>query len=164
MPVACFPAVGDSHGTRAAASESRRQVPFSILRRSWLEAPQNAFDPELTQTGIFSENCRVDCCPPGFLPLWYQSARFSRFPILAAACSCTLFVAWVLVARVNPALLCPSMLDTVFTSMPFCKARVAKVCPYGIITTNRKSPVFQGFSVIRQGFSSFSNPKNQAAK
>ena len=40
----------------------------------------------------------------------------------------------------------------------------AKVCPYGIITTNRKSPVFQGFSVIRQGFSSFSNPKNQAAK
>ena len=39
-----------------------------------------------------------------------------------------------------------------------------KECPYGIITTNRKSPVFQGFSVIRQGFSSFSNPKNQAAK
>jgi len=41
---------------------------------------------------------------------------------------------------------------------------VAQECPYGIITTNRKSPVFQGFSVIRQGFSSFSNPKNQAAK
>ena len=39
-----------------------------------------------------------------------------------------------------------------------------KVCPYGIITTNRKSPVYQGFSVIWQGFSSFSKPKNQAAK
>ena len=42
--------------------------------------------------------------------------------------------------------------------------RVAKVCPYGIITTNRKSPVHQGFSVIWQGFSSFSKPKNRAAK
>ena len=60
MPVACFPAVGDSHGTQAAASKSRRQVPFSILRRSWLEAPQNAFDPDLTQTGIFSE---MNCTP-----------------------------------------------------------------------------------------------------
>ena len=37
-------------------------------------------------------------------------------------------------------------------------------CPYGIITTNRKSPVYQGFSVIWQGFSSFSKPKNRAAK
>ena len=39
------------------------------------------------------------------------------------------------------------MLDTVFTSTPFCSAKVANVCPYGIITTNRKSPVYQGFSV-----------------
>ena len=38
------------------------------------------------------------------------------------------------------------------------------LCPYGIITTNRKSPVYQGFSVIWQGFSSFSKPKNRAAK
>ena len=29
---------------------------------------------------------------------------------------------------------------------------LAYVCPYGIITTNRKSPVYQGFSVIWQGF------------
>ena len=41
---------------------------------------------------------------------------------------------------------------------------IALVCPYGIITTNRKSPVYQGFSVIWQGFSSFSKPKNRAAK
>ena len=41
---------------------------------------------------------------------------------------------------------------------------LAPVCPYGIITTNRKSPVYQGFSVIWQGFSSFSKPKNRAAK
>lgn len=39
-----------------------------------------------------------------------------------------------------------------------------QLCPYGIITTNRKSPVYQGFSVIWQGFSSFSKPKNRAAK
>ena len=39
----------------------------------------------------------------------------------------------------------------------------ADMCPYGIITTNQKSPIFQGFSVIRQGFSSFSKPKNLAA-
>ena len=38
------------------------------------------------------------------------------------------------------------------------------LCPYGIITTNRKSPVYQGFSAIWQGFSSFSKPKNRAAK
>ena len=41
---------------------------------------------------------------------------------------------------------------------------VALLCPYGIITTNRKSPVYQWFSVIWQGFSSFSKPKNRAAK
>ncbi len=58
----------------------------------------------------------------------------------------------------------PNRADTVRTSALFEISSVAEVCLYGIITTNRKSPVFQGFSVIRQGFSSFSNPKNQAAK
>lgn len=28
MPVACFPNLGESHGTQAAALMSRRQVPF----------------------------------------------------------------------------------------------------------------------------------------
>jgi len=65
---------------------------------------------------------------------------------------------------VKDAFVCPRIVDKVFASTPLVRAWVAKVCPYGIITTNRKSPVFQGFSVIRQGFSSFSNPKNQAAK
>ena len=36
---------------------------------------------------------------------------------------------------------------------------LAWLCPYGIITTNRKSPVFQGFSVIRQGFHPFPTRK-----
>jgi hypothetical protein len=31
------------------------------------------------------------------------------------------------VSRVKPALKCPSIPDTVFTSTPFCRARVAKV-------------------------------------
>ena len=31
--------------------------------------------------------------------------------------------------------------DGVFASTPFFREKVAKVCPYGIITTNRKSPV-----------------------
>ena len=47
---------------------------------------------------------------------------------------------------------------------PICSFSEALQCPYGIITTNRKSPVYQGFSVIWQGFSSFSKPKNRAAK
>jgi hypothetical protein len=57
--------------------------------------PQNAFDPGLTQTGKFTEKHRVDFCPPGFVHLQDHSACFSRLPIFAAACSCTLFVAWV---------------------------------------------------------------------
>ena len=54
-PVDTFLARGRIHGTQAAAPKSRRQVPFSILRRSWLEAPQNAFDPELTKREFFQK-------------------------------------------------------------------------------------------------------------
>ena len=57
---------GRIHGTQAAAPKSRRQVSFFVLHILWLEAPQNALDPDLTQTGNFSEKCRVDCCLPGF--------------------------------------------------------------------------------------------------
>ena len=46
----------------------------------------------------------------------------------------------------------PRMPATVATSVPPAIIRLAAVCPYGIITTNRKSPVYQGFSVIWQGF------------
>ena len=53
---------------------------------------------------------------------------FQQAPHLCRCLFLHLVVAWVYVARVNPALLCPNMLDTVFTSIPFCKARVAKVC------------------------------------
>ena len=59
---------------------------------------------------------------------------------------------------------CPNISDNDLTSNPTSTARVANVCPYGIITTNRKSPVYQGLSVIWQGFSSFSKPKNRATK
>ena len=37
-------------------------------------------------------------------------------------------VTWAYVSRVNPAEKCPSIPDTVFTSTPFCRARVANVC------------------------------------
>ena len=47
---------------------------------------------------------------------------------------------------------CPSTSESDLISNPTSTARVANVCPYGIITTNRKSPVYQGFSVIWQGF------------
>lgn len=47
--------MGESHGTQAAALTSRRQVPFFVLHILRVEAPQNAVDPDLTQTGNFSE-------------------------------------------------------------------------------------------------------------
>lgn len=37
--------------------------------------------------------------------------------------------------------LCPRKLDTLIRGSSFASSRLAKVCPYGIITTNRKSPV-----------------------
>ena len=43
----------------------------------------------------------------------------------------------------------PRIPDRVLASTPLVRAWVAKVCPYGIITTNRKSPVYQGLIVIR---------------
>lgn len=39
----------------------------------------------------------------------------------------------------------PRLLETVFTSTPFCSANVAYPCPDGIIATKRKSLVPQGF-------------------
>jgi len=38
----------------------------------------------------------------------------------------------------------PMMADRVFTSIPFSRDMVAKVCPYGIIRTNRKTLALQG--------------------
>ena len=39
---------------------------------------------------------------------------------------------------------CPKLLETVFTSTPFCRARVAYVCPYGIIGKNGEALILQG--------------------
>ena len=61
---------GRIHGTQAAAPKSRRQVPFLVSHILRFEVPQNALDPDLTQTGNFTEKYRMDCCPPGFLLLW----------------------------------------------------------------------------------------------
>jgi len=52
------------------------------------------------------------------------------------------------VSRGKPAEKCPSMPDTVLISTPFWRASVAKVCHYGIITTNGKSLDFQGVSAF----------------
>ena len=46
----------------------------------------------------------------------------------------------------------PKRPETVVIGAWAAISRLALVCPYGIITTNRKSPVYQGFSVIWQGF------------
>ena len=82
---------------------------------------QNAFDPDLTQTGKLSEkSCHCEGRRPVAIPrtfrklsriptpvcalarndssfvfLWFHSASFSKPPIFAAACSCALLVAWV---------------------------------------------------------------------
>ena len=42
------------------------------------------------------------------------------------------------------------MVDTVFTSTPFCSAIVAKVCPYGIIRTyrTRNKPHKTGYNCV----------------
>ena len=48
--------------------------------------------------------------------------------------------------------LCPSHSCTSLSVKPWLSKRLAQLFPYGIITTNRKSPVYQGFSVIWQGF------------
>ena len=48
---------GRIHGTQAAVPKSRRQVSFFVLHILWLEAPQNALDPDLTQTGNFPGKC-----------------------------------------------------------------------------------------------------------
>lgn len=45
---------------------------------------------------------------------------------------------------VKTTFLCPRSIETLFGSAPFSISRVAKVCRYGIITTNRKSLYFQG--------------------
>ena len=47
---------GRIHGTQAAAPKSRRQGPFLMMNILHTEAPQNAFGPDLTQTGKFQEN------------------------------------------------------------------------------------------------------------
>ena len=36
--------------------------------------------------------------------------------------------------------ICPMMVDRVFTSIPFSRDMVAKVCPYVIIRTNPETP------------------------
>ena len=58
----------------------------------------------------------------------------------------------------------PSMAESVFTSMPCCSESVAKVCPYGIITTNRKRPIYQGFEGFLSAFLSFSKIKKKLIK
>ena len=44
--------------------------------------------------------------------------------------------------------MCPNIPAKVFASTPLVKACVAKVCHYGIITTNGKSLDFQGVSAF----------------
>ena len=64
-------------------------------------------------------------------------------------------------SRVKAAEACPRFICTVFTSSPFCRERTAKVCPYGIITTNRRNPVFSmGLEVSSLVFDPFPTQKS----
>ena len=146
---------------KAAIFSARLQLfwtsPFSGHRGDPNHDPdgsKNAPGGGNTASGLFRFRGRffcLQCC---------RQDPFHGFCCLLLGCCCDMGIS----VQGEPALKYPSIPDTTLVSTPFWKASVAKVCPYGIITTNRKSPVFQGFSVIRQGFSSFSNPKNQAAK
>ena len=66
---------------------------------------------------------------PVFLRLFsaYMTCAM-KLPIFSAALSCICRVTWVYVLSVKPASKWPSILDTVFTSTPFCSAKVANVC------------------------------------
>ena len=81
-----------------------------------------------------------------------------------ATSTCLLGYRWLYVSIVVCTFSCPSRSAISSGEKPISTNRLAWLCPYGIITTNRKSPVYQGFSVIWQGFSFFSKPKNRAAK
>ena len=81
-----------------------------------------------------------------------------------ATSTCLLGYRWLYVSIVVCTFSCPRRSAISSGEKPISTSRLAWLCPYGIITTNRKSPVYQGFSVIWQGFSSFSKPKNRAAK
>ena len=49
-------------------------------------------------------------------------------------------------------LVCPRISERVRKSIPDSTARVANVCPYGILRTNRESLENQGFAVVRRVF------------
>ena len=107
--------------------------------------------------------CQIQCffrslcsCYDVFTCVTCSNRSTERSTIFSVSCT--------YVCKVVSMLVCPNRVCTSFTSAPFSISSVAWVCPYGIITTNRKSSVYQGFSVIWQGFSSFSEPKNRAAK
>ena len=53
---------------------------------------------------------------------------------------------------VNDMLACPRISERVRKSIPDSMARVAKVCPYGILRTNRESLENQGFADVRRVF------------
>ena len=55
MPVACFPAVGESMERRLRLKRAVDKFHLLCCATQFCKALQNAFDPDLTQTGNFSE-------------------------------------------------------------------------------------------------------------
>ena len=68
-----------------------------------------------------------------------------------ATSTCLLGYRWLYVSIVVCTFSCPRRSAISSGEKPISTSRLAWLCPYGIITTNRKSPVYQGFSVIWQG-------------
>ena len=129
-------------GFGASWSSSLHPITPSKAARRWNTC---AFFVRMTQ--------KLDCAFQN--PTAFNFFILSRFKIREE---------WTYRSSVMVVVACPNTSESDLISNPTSTARVANVCPYGIITTNRKSPVYQGFSVIWQGFSSFSKPKNRAAK
>ena len=71
MPVACFPAVGESMERRLRLKRAVDKFHFFLLSM-YLEAPQNAFDPDLTQTGKISGMLILVACSNGHISIQYR--------------------------------------------------------------------------------------------
>ena len=82
---------------------------------------------------------------------------FAAF-IFDSLCRCAYRLAVVLKS------LCPSHSCICFILTPQSRRRLAQLCPYGIITTNRKSPIYQGLEGFPSAFLSFSKMKKKLTK
>ena len=129
--------------------------------RSRLSPPPKILEPQWFQdfSFLYGSMKRVV-----LLTLFQQPRGVSSADISSAMDCLRATSRWPYTLAVILMSLCPSHSCTSLSVKPWLSKRLAQLFPYGIITTNRKSPVYQGLSVIWQGFSPFFKPENRAAK